>query len=97
MTDHDTNNKTATVTANKSLDKAGEPETASVGVDIGTSKIVIARKKNGHIDYASHRNAFISVEHSNFTEKILNQNQIRHHQIGNSLIVYRSLRSYSRQ
>jgi hypothetical protein len=88
MTDQDTT-QNAGVTSNPIPEKkAGNSGTACVGVDIGTSKIVIARKTNSHIDYASHRNAFISVEYSSFTEKILNQNQIRHHQIGNSLIVY---------
>jgi actin-related protein len=88
MTDQDTTQKTGMTTNTIPEKKAGDSDTACVGVDIGTSKIVIARKKNGHIDYASHRNAFISVEYSSFTQKILNQNQIRHHQIGNSLIVY---------
>ena len=48
-----------------------------VGVDIGTSKIVFSEKKNGKIDFSSQRNAFISVEYSKFTEKILDQNQIK--------------------
>lgn len=68
--------------------KAADTSTNAIGVDIGTSKIVTAVKKNDHIEYASHRNAFISVEYSSFTKRILNQNQIKHHQIGNSLIVY---------
>ena len=52
-----------------------------VGVDIGTSKIVFSEKKNGKIDFSSQRNAFISVDYSKFTEKILNQNQIKYHKI----------------
>ena len=62
--------------------KAGDTDTNAIGVDIGTSKIVTAVKKNGHIEYASLRNAFISVENSSFTKRILDQNQIKHHQIG---------------
>ncbi|MGD8294708.1 MAG: hypothetical protein PVF37_23550 [Desulfobacterales bacterium] len=59
-----------------------------VGVDVGTSKIVFSEKKNGKIDFSSQRNAFISVDYSKFTEKILNQNQIKYHTIDNSLIVF---------
>ena len=55
--------------------KAADTDTNAIGVDIGTSKIVTAVKKNGHIEYASHRNAFISVENSNFTKRILDQNR----------------------
>lgn len=97
MTEHGNTHPAGTTANDKVLEsqtgeakgrKAADSDTGSVGVDIGTSKIVIARKKNGNIEYASHRNAFISVDYSSFTEKILNQNQIRHHQIGKSLIVY---------
>ena len=70
------------------MQKSGGADTNAIGVDIGTSKIVFAQKKIGEIEYASHRNAFISVEFSSFTEKILNQNQIRYHQFDNSLVVY---------
>ncbi|MFO7687535.1 MAG: hypothetical protein R6V60_15735 [Desulfobacterales bacterium] len=73
--------------ANDSM-KPNDTRVNAIGVDIGTSKIVTAVKKNDHIEYASHRNAFIAVEFSSFTKRILNQNQIKHHQIGNSLIVY---------
>ena len=69
----------------------GEDETSNgrmVGVDVGTSKIVFSEKKNGKIDFSSQRNAFISVDYSKFTERILNQNQIKYHKIDNSLIVF---------
>jgi actin-like ATPase involved in cell morphogenesis len=68
--------------------KSDNSDPNAIGVDIGTSKIVFAQKKNGEIKYDSNRNAFISVEYSSFTEKILNQNQIRYHLFDNSLVVY---------
>jgi actin-like ATPase involved in cell morphogenesis len=67
---------------------AGASNERAVGVDIGTSKIVFSEKKNGKIEFKSQRNAFIAVDYSKFTEKILNQNQIRYHKIDNSLIVF---------
>lgn len=63
-------------------------DTHAVGVDIGTSKIVIATKEDGKEDYTSQLNAFISVDYSKFTENILKQNNISHHKRDNSLLVY---------
>ena len=60
----------------------------ALGVDIGTSKIVLAEKKNGSIDFTSERNAFILVDYSKFTEKILEQNQIDYLKKDRSLIVF---------
>ena len=67
---------------------AGSLNERVVGVDIGTSKIVFSEKKNGKIDFSSQRNAFISVDYSKFTERILDQNQIKYHKIDDSLIVF---------
>ena len=67
---------------------AGTSNERVIGIDIGTSKIVFCEKKNGKFDFSSQRNAFISVDYSKFTEKILNQNQIKYHKIDNSLIVF---------
>ena len=62
----------------------------ALGVDIGTSKTVFARNENGNgnRDYLSQRNAFIEVEYSKFTEKILEQNGIRYYRLNDSIIVY---------
>ena len=60
----------------------------ALGIDIGTSKIVLAEKKNGSIDFTSERNAFILVDYSKFTEKILEQNQIDYLKKDKSLIVF---------
>ena len=83
------------MTQDKNKNREAEMETAAqkssdrvVGVDIGTSKIVFSEKKNGKIEFSSQRNAFISVDYSKFTEKILNQNQIKYHKIDHSLIVF---------
>lgn len=72
---------------NTGNDTAVESERA-VGVDIGTSKIVIASKNSGRDQFASQRNAFLSVEYSKFTQGILEQNKITHSKIGDMLVVY---------
>lgn len=68
--------------------ESGSSNERVVGVDVGTSKIVFSEKKNGKITFNSQRNAFVSVDYSKFTEKILTQNNIKYHKIDNSLIVF---------
>jgi actin-like ATPase involved in cell morphogenesis len=68
--------------------KDANPHDRAVGVDVGTSKIVLAEKKNGKIEFTSQRNAFILVDYSKFTEKILEQNQIDYLKNDRSLIVF---------
>jgi hypothetical protein len=74
--------------SNPTQKESGASNGRLVGVDIGTSKIVFSEKKNGKIAFSSQRNAFISVDYSKFTEKILTQNQIKYHKIDDSLIVF---------
>jgi hypothetical protein len=47
-----------------------------MGLDVGTSKVVAARKKGKEIEAVSQLNAFIAVPYSRFTETILGQNDI---------------------
>ena len=58
------------------------------GVDVGTSKIVAARRKGKDIETAAQLNAFIPVPFSRFTENTLGQNDISYYREGNELIVY---------
>ncbi len=61
---------------------------SSVGVDIGTSKIAFAKRKDSKLEFTSQLNGFITVEYSKFTENILKQNQISHYESEDSIIVY---------
>jgi len=59
-----------------------------VGLDVGTSKIVAARKKGKDIESLSQLNAFIPVPFSRFTETILGQNDIPYFREGNELVIF---------
>ncbi len=59
-----------------------------IGVDIGTSKLVMANGVNSHRNYDSQLNAFITVPNSKFTKDILRQNNINHYSMDDSLVVY---------
>jgi hypothetical protein len=58
------------------------------GVDVGTSKIVAARRKGRDIETAAQLNAFIPVPYSRFTENTLGQNDISYYRDGNELVIY---------
>jgi hypothetical protein len=59
-----------------------------LGVDVGTSKIVSARRKGKDIESSTQLNAFIPVAYSRFTETILGQNDISYYREGDELIIY---------
>jgi hypothetical protein len=69
------------------LMKAGEHP---AGIDVGTSKIVAARRKGKarDVETAAQLNAFIPIPYSKFTETILGQNDISYYREGDELVIY---------
>jgi actin-like ATPase involved in cell morphogenesis len=67
-------------------------DTASnpVGLDVGTSKVVSARRKGKEIDTGAQLNAFIPVPYSRFTENILAHNEISYYRENDELIIFGS-------
>lgn len=61
-----------------------------MGLDVGTSKLVAARRKGKEVETAWQLNAFIPVPYSRFTETILGQNDISYYREGDELIIYGS-------
>src|SRR6476469_1450880 len=70
------------------IDAPGSP----VGLDVGTSKIVAARRrgKSQEIQTANQLNAFIPVPYSKFTQRTLDQNQVAYLHEGDELVIYGS-------
>lgn len=62
-------------------------EMGAVGLDIGTSRIVLAGGPNGHKAH-SQLNAFVEVPYSKMTETILAQNKVLYHRNGKVFFVY---------
>jgi hypothetical protein len=58
------------------------------GIDVGTSKIVAARKRGKEIETASQLDAFIPVPYSRFTETILGQNDNSYYREGDELVIF---------
>ena len=61
-----------------------------IGLDVGTSKVVAAKRKGKEIDTGAQLNAFIPVPWSRFTETILGQNEISYYRENDELIIYGS-------
>lgn len=76
----------------KALADSGESDSAesgvaAVGLDIGTSRIVMAGGPNGHKGLTQ-LNAFVGVPYSKMTEAILQQNKMVYHRNGKELFVF---------
>ncbi len=61
-----------------------------MGIDVGTSKVVAARRSGKDVQTASQLNAFIPVPYSRFTETILGQSDIAYYRDGDDLVIYGS-------
>ncbi len=60
----------------------------AVGLDIGTSRIVTARRNNDQYQFATQLNAFLTLPYSKFTESVLAKENIPHHVDGAEMVVY---------
>jgi actin-like ATPase involved in cell morphogenesis len=62
-------------------------EIGAVGLDVGTSRIVVAGGHNGHKG-STQLNSFVSVPYTRMTEAILQQNKMVYHRNGKDLYVF---------
>jgi hypothetical protein len=60
----------------------------AIGLDVGTSRIVVARNMHDDIQYDSHLNAFVAIPYSKITEGVLQRERIPHTALANELIVH---------
>lgn len=56
----------------------GPAKEAPLGLDVGTSRICVARRGEAQIEYETQLNAFVSVPHSPITEGVLKKEHIPH-------------------
>jgi len=59
-----------------------------LGLDVGTSKVVAARRKGKDTDAVAELNAFIPVPYAKVTESLLAQNQIAYYREDDDLVIY---------
>ena len=58
-----------------------------LGLDVGTSRIVVARNNDKRYQYDSDLNAFITLPHSSLTESLLRRENVFHEVRGGELVV----------
>src|SRR5580698_3863304 len=61
---------------------------AALGLDVGTSRIVIARRANDDFSYESQLNAFVAIPYSKITEGVLEREKIPHTVQAGQIIVH---------
>lgn len=73
----------------ETTNEAATNEGSALGLDVGTSRLVLASGTADHIKAKAELNAFITVPYSKFTESILKQNKVNYQMNGGqSLQVY---------
>ena len=63
-------------------------DASPVGLDIGTSRIVVARKPDKEFQYESQLNAFVNIPFSKVTESVLQGEKIPHRVEGSEIVVH---------
>src|SRR5258708_38919956 len=61
---------------------------STLGLDVGTSRIVIARRANDDFSYESQLNAFVAIPYSKITEGALEREKIPHTVRAGEIIVH---------
>ena len=64
------------------------PASPALGLDVGTSRIVVAQKSGELYQYESQLNAFVAIPHSKITEAVLERERIPHATVGDEIIVH---------
>ncbi|MDQ6704674.1 MAG: hypothetical protein M3Z85_01785, partial [Acidobacteriota bacterium] len=59
-----------------------------IGLDIGTSRIVTARRTNDQFQFATQLNAFLTLPYSKITASVLEKEKIPHQIDGAEMVVY---------
>ena len=60
----------------------------AMGLDVGTSRLVVARQGDGQYQFESQLNAFVHIPFSKMTENVLKKENVPHAVEGDSLVVY---------
>src|SRR5687767_7616263 len=69
---------------------SGRSVTTRIGLDVGTSKVVLARGDSKKSETSAQLNAFLAVPYTSLAQNTLQQNSIPYYREGDELIVYGS-------
>jgi hypothetical protein len=60
----------------------------AIGLDVGTSRIVVAQRAEHEIHYDSQLNAFVTIPFSKITEAVLEREKIPHTSLGGDIVIH---------
>ena len=60
----------------------------AIGLDVGTSRIVVAQRAEGEIQYDSQLNAFVTIPFSKITESVLERERVPHTVLAREIMVH---------
>jgi hypothetical protein len=69
------------------MSKADQETPQPIGLDVGTSRIVVARDAEKKYQYESQLNAFLTLPHSGLTESLLRRENVFHEVHGTEIVV----------
>ena len=72
----------------KRMTEAAERPTGPVGLDVGTSHIVVAQNKSNHMYSIQELNAFFTVPNAKFAKDILSQKKIKYYENENEYFIF---------
>jgi len=70
------------------MSKTEATRTEAIGLDVGTSRIVTARKAKDEIRYDTQLNAFVGIPYSKMTDNVLRQEAVPHAVQGDEILVH---------
>jgi hypothetical protein len=79
---------TETMVQTKSAHTRSDQPSPAVGLDVGTSRIVVAQRKGSQVTYESQLNAFVTIPHSNITQTAFERENVPHAVLGSQISVH---------
>jgi hypothetical protein len=67
--------------------KPNPPNSQSIGLDVGSSRIVAARSVDGKFTYESELNAFVTVPYSKLAQNLLTRDNVLHKVVGQEILI----------
>jgi actin-like ATPase involved in cell morphogenesis len=69
------------------MNSTEQTSTGPIGLDVGTSRIVVARREDKKFQFEAQLNAFITLPYSKLTESLLQREEVFHEVEGDEIVV----------
>ena len=69
------------------MNSSEQTSTSPLGLDVGTSRIVVARRQDKKYQFEAQLNAFITLPYSKLIESLLQREEVFHEVEGDEIVV----------